>query len=165
MLELSPSNGFGHQLTKSTRKERGTTAYSLRKPNWNVKFSCVIFLSEEEDWSINFPDVSSVDVFPRVLQRSGAWESLNWQEWEPATTFSAVEKSVYCWWKLSQLAPLSKWASWLLKPSGFCPGLGSLPWLSAMCWESMQFWSHLKTNKQTKPNKIIYLRNLFFSYL
>lgn len=80
MLELSPSYEFGHQLTKGTGEGTGTTAASLRKPNWNVKFSHVIFLSEEEDRNTNFPDVNTVDAFPLVLQRSRAWESLDWQE-------------------------------------------------------------------------------------
>lgn len=35
MLELSPFNGFGHWLTKSTGKGRGTTVASLHKSNGN----------------------------------------------------------------------------------------------------------------------------------
>lgn len=130
MLELSPSYGFGHWLTKGTKEGRETTTAGLRKPSWNVKYD---LLSEEEDRSTNFPDVNTVVAFALVLWRSGAWESLDWQEWvdlefweNQQLHFSEMEKSVYHSWKLSQLAPLLKWASWSLKPSD-CHSSGSLP--------------------------------------
>lgn len=129
MLELSPSYGFRHWLTKGTKEGRETTTAGLRKPSWNVKYD---LLSEEEDRSTNFPDVNTV-AFALVLWRSGAWESLDWQEWvdlefweNQQLHFSEMEKSVYYSWKLSQLAPLLKWASWPLKPSD-CHSSGSLP--------------------------------------
>lgn len=129
MLELSPSYGFGHWLTKGTKEGRETTAAGLRKPSWNAKYD---LLSEEEDRSTNFPDVNTVVAFALVLWRSGAWESLDWQEWvdlefweNQQLHFSEIEKSVYHSWKLSQLARLLKWASRPLKPSD-CHSSGSL---------------------------------------
>lgn len=100
-LQLSPSHGFGHQLTKGTGKERGTTAASLRKPNWNVKFSCVIFClrKKAEALTLLMSTLLILSPDPPEVRRLGKFglAGVNWPSilGEPATAFSPLANTVY----------------------------------------------------------------------